>query len=117
MPDLLAVPSYLAPDGAWEEPWAGYNGAPPPQDVDLSDVERLTEGEARRKYGLAGRLGSAGARHGMSVFLRGKIWDLGSDGHSRILQGDELTEVEQSDGAAIVNCWLDSPITQERRKQ
>lgn len=114
-PDLLAVPSYLSPDGVWERPWRGYNSEEPPKDVDLCDVERLTEGEAWLKYAVAGRLRSAGASHGMNVFLRGRIWDLGSDGHTLILQGDELTEAEQIDGAAIVNCWLDSPTTHERR--
>lgn len=116
-PDLLAVPSYLAQDDIWEHSWCGYNGAPHPQDVDLEDIKGLTEGEAWLKYGLAGRMDSAGASTGMNVFLRGRIWDLGSDGHTLILQGNELTEAEQTGSAAIVNCWLDSPTTHERREQ
>ena len=44
--DLLVVPSYSPGDGHWSAPWAGYDGAPPPPDVDPQDVGRLTEGQA-----------------------------------------------------------------------
>ncbi|HSV85038.1 MAG TPA: nitrilase-related carbon-nitrogen hydrolase, partial [Levilinea sp.] len=66
--DLLAAPSLLS-HGDWKQPWGGYNGAPAPPDVDSSDVGRLTEGEAWRKYALAGRIGLSGAQAGINVFL------------------------------------------------
>jgi hypothetical protein len=36
--ELLAVPSYLAPDGAWQQVWHGYNGRSTPSDVRPEDV-------------------------------------------------------------------------------
>lgn len=107
--DLIVVPSYLTGDDQWQAPWLGYDGAASPADVDPADVGRLSEGEAWLKYGLAGRLPSAGAHWGMNVFLRGRIWDLGSDGHTILVQDKQIIEAEHVSGAAIVNYWLDSP--------
>jgi hypothetical protein len=106
-PELIVVPSYLAPDGIWSAPWRGYNGAPAPDDVDAGDVGRLTEGEAWLRYALAGRLMSSGARWGMNVFLRGRIWDLGSDGRTIVVHGDQVTLGPQVPGAVMTNLWLD----------
>ena len=109
---LIAVPSYIDTGGAWDRPWLGYSGANAPPDVDARDVGVLTEGQAWRKYALAGRIASAGARYGVNVFLRGALWDLGSDGRSVMVQEStlcikdgEVTEVT-SDGAALLNLWL-----------
>jgi len=102
---LIAVPSYIEADGAWDRPWLGYSGANAPSDVDARDVGVLTEGQAWRKYALAGRIVSAGARHGVNVFLRGALWDLGSDGRSVMVNDGAVTEVT-SDGAALLNLWL-----------
>ncbi|MBU0704873.1 MAG: carbon-nitrogen hydrolase, partial [Chloroflexi bacterium] len=104
--DFVAVPSYLSPSGVWGKPWRGYDGAPAPGDVDARDVNRLTEGEAWLKYALAGRLAEAGIKHGINVFLRGDLWDLGSDGHTIIVEGPTVMEAKHVTGAAIVNFWL-----------
>ncbi|HEX8680725.1 MAG TPA: nitrilase-related carbon-nitrogen hydrolase [Ardenticatenaceae bacterium] len=104
--DFVAVPSYLAPDGVWQRPWQGYNGASPPADVDPADVGTLAEGEAWRKYALAGRIGASGARCGVNVFLRGSLWDLGADGASLAVRDGEVTEVPYTARGAIVNLWL-----------
>lgn len=78
--DILLVPSYIAGNGAWNQPWNGYSGWPAPNDINPKDVLKLTEGEAWLKYSLIGRISLSGARIGMNVFLRGNLWDLGSDG-------------------------------------
>jgi hypothetical protein len=103
--ELLAVPSLLS-NGIWEQPWGGYNGAAAPQDVDLTDVGRLTEGEAWRKYALAGRIGPCGARAGINVFLHGVLWDAGDDsGATLAVSGSDVIETGPP-GAALVNLWL-----------
>jgi hypothetical protein len=103
--ELLAVPSLLS-NGIWNQPWDGYNGAPPPDDVNRSDVGRLTEGEAWHKYALAGRMALSGARAGMNVFLHGQFWDAGDDsGQSLALGRDRIIETKVA-GAALLNFWL-----------
>jgi hypothetical protein len=104
--DFVAVPSYLSPDGVWAQPWRGYDGAPAPDDVDARDVGMIAEGEAWLKYALAGRLASAGIDHGINVFLRGDLWDLGSDGHTVVVRERAVVEARHVAGAAIVNSWL-----------
>ena len=102
---LVAVPSYLSPDGVWETPWRGYDGAPTPGDVDARDAGQLTEGQAWLKYALAGRLAGAGVEHGINVFLRGALWDLGSDGHTVVVRGGTVLEAQHVAGAAVINSW------------
>ena len=104
--EFVAVPSYLSPDGVWGAPWRGYDGAPAPDDVDVRDVKRITEGEAWLKYGMAGRMAGAGVQHGINVFLRGDVWDLGADGHMIVVRGQTVVEASHVTGAAIVNSWL-----------
>jgi predicted amidohydrolase len=104
--DLVAVPSYIAGDHAWRKPWKGYNGAQAPADVAKGDVGRITEGEAWRKYALAGRAASAGFRAGVNVFLRGALWDLGADGVSLGVREREGAAAPERDGSALVNVWL-----------
>jgi len=109
--ELIAVPSYTEGDGSWDRPWAGYDGGPAPVDVDLRDVGTLSEGQAWRKYALAGRMAGSGARHGINVFLRGGMWELGSDGRSLATSASECGEVSetQGNGAALLNLWLSLP--------
>jgi len=105
--EVVAVPSFLSSgvDDAWERVWFGYDG-PTPADVDQRDVQRLTEGQATMKYALPGRLASSGAKVGMQVFLRGRFWDLRSDGVAIAVSGGEVYETKRVDGATILNLWL-----------
>ena len=102
---LLAVPSFIDHAGAWDSPWGGYNGSLAPQDVDPGDIQRLSEGQAWRKYALAGRLSSSGAQAGINVFLQASLWDMTSDGLSLAKKGDETTAVSTRRGA-LLNQWL-----------
>ncbi len=104
--ELIAVPSSITTLGLWDKPWGGYDGAATPADVDPGDVGRLTEGQAWRKYALAGRIGSSGATHGLNVFLHSALWDIAGDSGQAL--GVSKGEVVQSSGAgaAILNLWL-----------
>lgn len=105
-PEAVVVPSFLLPAGTWSRPWPGYDGAPAPSDVDPGDAGRLTEHEAWRKYALAGRLASCGARAGLNVFLRGRLWDMEGDGCSLAVWDGHVVESAALSGAALVNVWL-----------
>jgi hypothetical protein len=102
----VAVPSFISAQGHWERPWGGYDSNPTPEDVDRGDIGKLTEGEAWRKYALAGRMELSGARAGMNVFLRGRFWDLVADGGTALaVTQDALSEAGQH-GAAVVCLWI-----------
>jgi hypothetical protein len=103
--EWLAVPSG-AIMARWASPWRGYSSGSTPDDVDTSDVGTLTEGQAWHKYALAGRIGQAGARGGIHVFLRGELWDLhGLDGHAILVRGAAVAD-GKANGAAVMNLWL-----------
>jgi hypothetical protein len=123
--EIIAVPSYLFPDGAWQQKWLGYegtaqlargsaargkSGANAPPRVDPADVGHITEGEASVRYALPGRIAEAGARAGIAVFLRGHLWDLGSDGQTITVLNGTTQMGPAVDGAAIVNLWLGGPV-------
>ena len=105
--DHVAVPSAILAAGLWRRPWGGYNGATAPPDVDAADVGTLTEGQAWHKYALAGRIGAAGARTGLNVFLRGQYWDTASDGYSLGVADGRLAVEAAMDGPALISVWLE----------
>ena len=106
--DLLAVPSFGAfAAHTWNQPWLGYNGGPAPTDVDLNDIKMITEGQAWKKYSLAGRIHSSGATYGINVFLRGKLWDQDSGGWpATVVRENDVFVEEQAHKAAILSLWL-----------
>jgi predicted amidohydrolase len=104
--DLIVVPNNLTPANIWQQPWGGYDPGPMPADVDEADVGRLMEGEAWLKYALAGRLASAGATHGLHVYFRGQVWDLGSDGRTIYIHNQTITQANHVPGASVTNFWL-----------
>jgi predicted amidohydrolase len=102
---LLAVPSYSAGDGCWAKPWGGYSGTPTPVAA-KADVGKLTEEQAWLKYAMGGRAkAEAGITKGMNVFLRGNLWDLGSDGTTVVLN-DSLHVTKSVKGASLTCLWL-----------
>ena len=103
--EFIAVPSYLSPDNVTRQPWRGYDGHDVPKDVDQNDFKRLTEIQAWLKYSLNGRIKTVTAQNGFNVFLRGKLWDLGSDGYSIIIKDGQLETGRHVDGASIINVW------------
>lgn len=105
-PDLIAVPQWTTGEGYWSEPWGGYSGHDAPDDVDEADIGVLTEGEAWERYALPGRLGSTSARAGLTVPFRGKVWDLGSDGHALLREDETTFPAPLVDAPALLNLWL-----------
>jgi predicted amidohydrolase len=106
--EILAVPSYESLEmQSWNRPWPGYDGWQAPHDVDVSDIKKITEGQAWNKYALAGRIQLSGARYGMNVFLRGKLWnqDLGGK-PATLVRDDEVFVEELTQQAAMLNLWL-----------
>lgn len=109
---LLAVPSFSAGDGIWKTTWKGYSGTTTPTDA-RADVGRITEGQAWLAHAMAGRAApEAGITKGLNVFLRGKLWDLGSDGTTIILNNvpakgsPNATSARPVNGALLTCLWL-----------
>lgn len=103
---LLAIPSYSAGDGLWQTTWQGYNGAENPADIDTTDIGRITEEMAWLKYSIGGRAQQSSIQSGINVFLRGNIWDLGTDGKTISYHKSALKVNEDQDTATITNLWL-----------
>lgn len=104
--ELIAVPSFLAPAGVWSQPWQGYNGGAPPNDIDLHDIGAITEGAAWRKYALRGRIAASGARYGINCFLRGNLWGMSGDGATLGVADAVVAEAPLEAEDAFVNVWL-----------
>jgi hypothetical protein len=106
--EILAVPSFdVLGMGYWHQPWAGYDGWSSPADVDTSDIKNITEGQAWEKYSLAGRFQSSGAKYGMNIFLRGKLWDQDLAGKpATIIREKEVFVEELTQKASMLNLWL-----------
>lgn len=102
--EVVVVPQYTMGEGVWTEPWGGYSGWPAPEDVDRSHVGELTEAGAWWEYGPTER--SAGKRLMVTAPLRGRLWDLGSDGQARVRLGDRLDEAPLVDAPVLLNVWV-----------
>ncbi len=109
---LLAVPSFSAGNGIWKTTWKGYSGTITPADA-RADIGQMTEGKAWLTHAMAGRAApEAGITKGLNVFLRGKLWDLGSDGTTIILNktldkpSPDLKPAHRVDGALLTCLWL-----------
>ena len=101
--ELIAVPSLGSAKA--DSIWQGYSGFPNPKNVDPADVGRLTEGEAWAKYALPGRISESGARTGVNVFLRGRLWDLTLNGLAFAARDNDIASYRGEDGS-IVNVWI-----------
>lgn len=104
--EILVVPSYKALESKLINPWGGYEGAPPPDDVNRADVHKITEEDALYKYAMVGRINSSGAKYGVNVFLRGDFWGMGSDGYTMIMNQGKFIKGDLVKGSTILNLWL-----------
>ena len=100
---FVAVPSFITGTGHLQQKWQGYDGCPTPEDVAHADIGNITEAEAWDRYALPGRLPLAGTNNGCNVFLRGELWDLGSDGHSYFIRNGELLKGDTTARACILS--------------
>jgi predicted amidohydrolase len=104
--DLIVVPSYLSKDDDWSRKWPGF-GDDMPEDVDPRDVGTIQESDAWIRYALAGRFSGTPARAGINVFLKGRLWDLGSAGRTIAVSEGRVIQGERVSGASLFNLWLD----------
>ncbi|NVZ62079.1 carbon-nitrogen hydrolase family protein [Pseudomonas gingeri] len=104
---LVAVPAFVAGKSSWDKPWRGFKNAVTPPDVSLRPGE-LSEGEAWHRLTLIGRAPGSQSIAGISVFLRGQLWDQRSSGQSFIsYNGQTLTQDDAGGrGARLLNLWL-----------
>jgi predicted amidohydrolase len=100
--EIVAVPAFLQPSDTWEAPWGGYTTGWP-EDADRADAGRLSEAQAWMTYALAGRLDRAGARSGATAFLRGQLWDLGSDGANILVDDRNGARIAGQDSGASIS--------------
>ncbi|MDP0941181.1 hypothetical protein, partial [Klebsiella quasipneumoniae] len=68
--------------------------------------EELSEGEAWRRLTLISQQPISQAAAGMSVFLRGQFWDLGTAGHSFLSSNGQISADDGARGARLLNVWL-----------
>lgn len=54
----------------------------------------------------ASPLRASGVQAGIAVFMRGRLWDLGSAGRSLVLAQDGARLVDDGQGARLINLWL-----------
>ena len=114
--DILAVPSFVSQNNSWSNKWKGYNGAPTPSDVNSSDINNITEHDAWIKYAMVGRSMKTDIKTNVNVFLRGNLWDLGSDGNTLVLTSKyskplNIPSVFEANNklektGSIINVWL-----------
>jgi len=105
---MLAVPSFVSGKENWNTVWCGYDGGLVPADVDKNDIGNITEQDAWLKYAMTGRIKNTGLRHGVNVFLRGDLWNLGSDGRTLIWNNGTPVIVNplQAKTGSLINVWL-----------
>jgi Carbon-nitrogen hydrolase len=104
--DFIIVPSYVEGDGAFKQPWPGYSGFANPNDVDTTDIGKITILDGWVKYALPGKMKQAGIQNGIITYLHGKFWNLGSDAHLVLVKGGQPVVKQPEADAAVVNLWL-----------
>ncbi len=109
-PKAVVCPAFLPLDGGWDSIWQGYDapeGSSAPSDVSPSDPGHLTEREAWLRYTSPGRLWLSGASHALTVFLRGRLWDLVGAGEAIAVHENQTTTLPAIDGRHhVVRLWL-----------
>ena len=104
--ELVAVPAFLTGNQHWQKPWGGYTTfAGTPKDA-ATAAGSISEGEAWQRHSLPARLASTPARAGLTVFMRGQLWNLGSDGRSMLALPDQHLLAPDQPGTQLVNLWL-----------
>ena len=104
--ELIAVPSYTQTDHSMASKWSGYSGFDAPKDVDTTDIGKITLREAWLKYTMPQRIRTTHAGYGITVSLRGKLWDLGTDGELIVYNKGEVFCPPPMEGASMVNLWI-----------
>jgi hypothetical protein len=101
--EVILVNSYCAGNNTMSAEWKGYDGIRMPNDVDSTDIQKLKEREAWIKYALPGRIKNTHAAIGVNIFLRGELWDLGTDGQPFFIKDGRLLTISPSGRGGIWN--------------
>nr|WP_287938334.1 nitrilase-related carbon-nitrogen hydrolase [Algoriphagus sp.] len=99
--EIILVPSYCTGTGTMSKAWQGYSGYEEPAGTELSDIGKITEAEAWKKYALPGQITRTSARFGINVFMRGELWDMGSDGQPLVIYDGKPVDIKSSERAGI----------------
>ncbi|MFC3414250.1 nitrilase-related carbon-nitrogen hydrolase [Algoriphagus hitonicola] len=99
--EIVLVPSFLAEDRGMDRLWMGYTGASAPVGTDLNDIEKISEWEAWNKYALPAKINNTKAKVALNVFLRGNLWDLGSDGQAMAYFNGQHLDAQKAERAGI----------------
>lgn len=102
---LIAVPAFVTGRDTWDRPWRGFKSVSTPSEVSLKP-EETSEGAAWRRLTLISQQPVSQASAGMSVFLRGQFWDLGSAGQSFLSSNGQVFADGDARGARLLNIWL-----------
>lgn len=103
---FIAVPSYTQTDNSMGTKWIGYSGFNAPIDVNKQDIGNITLRDAWLKYTMPARIQKINTPFGMTVSLRGKLWDLGTDGELIIYNKGQVICPAPMQGASMVCLWL-----------
>jgi len=91
--DIVLSPALYSPDNAMASPWGASS-------------EGLRLSEAIIRHGLPARLPACGAREGLMVPLRGRMWDVGSDGGILAVSDSVVHQEGPRVGAGMLNLNL-----------
>lgn len=103
---FIAVPSYTQIDHSMGTKWLGYSGFDAPTDVNKQDIGSITLRDAWLKYTMPSRISKINTPYGMTVSLRGKLWDLGTDGELIVYNKGQVICPSPMEGASMVCLWL-----------
>ncbi|NWE74813.1 carbon-nitrogen hydrolase family protein [Pseudomonas yamanorum] len=102
---LVAVPAFVIGRETWDKPWRGFKSVSTPPEISLKP-EELSEGEAWHRLTLISQQPISQATAGMSVFLRGQFFDMGSAGQSFLSSNGQVFADSNARGARLLNVWL-----------
>ena len=102
---LVAVPAFVIGRETWDKPWRGFKSVSTPAEISLKP-EELSEGEAWHRLTLISQQPISQATAGMSVFLRGQFFDMGSAGQSFLSSNGQVFADSDARGARLLNIWL-----------
>ncbi|MBJ9977713.1 carbon-nitrogen hydrolase family protein [Pseudomonas sp. S75] len=98
---LIVNPAFLSGKGSWQPPWRGNRHQPAAAQLPLSRGQ-VDEQSAWPRLSLAANPGLPG----LSVFMRGQFWELGSDGQGFAFQAGQHLAGRPLQGARLLNLWL-----------
>ncbi len=104
-PDFVAVPGFIPGWNAWQGAWGGYDAAPGDQAV-VPATEQITEREAWMRHTLPTQIQQTTARAGVTTFLRGPLWDLGTSGQPIIHLEGRSRVLDDLESPGLANVWL-----------